>query len=51
MVKSGETIFNKRYRTHYKIFSDLDTFGSDSVFSLIKFALEVKVTTIFLLYK
>jgi len=26
------TIFNKRYRTHYKILIDLDTFGSDSVF-------------------
>jgi len=22
---------NKRYRTHYKIYSDLDTFGFDSV--------------------
>jgi len=22
----------KRYRTHYKIWGDLDTFGSDSIF-------------------
>jgi len=26
------TMSNKRYRTHYKIYSDLDTFGSDSIF-------------------
>ena len=26
------TLSNKRYRTHYKILSDLDTFGSDSIF-------------------
>jgi len=33
----------KRYRTHYKIQSDLDTFGSDSVFSLRTFTPEVKL--------
>ena len=26
------TMSNKRYRTHYKMQSDLDTFGSDSIF-------------------
>ena len=26
------TMSNKRYRTHYKIQIDLDTFGSDSIF-------------------
>ena len=26
------TMSNKRYRAHYKIYSDLDTFGSDSIF-------------------
>ena len=25
------TMSNKRYRTHYKIWSDLHTFGSDSI--------------------
>ena len=29
LIKS--TMSNKRYRTHYKIESDLDTFGSDSI--------------------
>jgi len=23
---------NKRYKTYYKLWSDLDTFGSDSIF-------------------
>ena len=36
------TMSNKRYRTHYKIQSDLDTFGSDSI-SLRTFTREVKV--------
>ena len=26
------TMSNKRYWTHYKIWGDLDTFGSDSIF-------------------
>ena len=38
-----KTLFNKRGRTHYKIWIDLDTCGSDSVFSFIKFTREVKV--------
>ena len=39
---SIKTIFNKRYRTN-KTQSDLDTFGSDSVYLLIQFTREVKV--------
>ena len=37
------TLSNKRYSFHYKIQSDLDSFSSDSVFSLVKFTREVKV--------
>ena len=29
------TMTNKRYRTHYKIKSNVDTFGSDSVLNYI----------------
>ena len=38
-----KTIPYKGYRTYYKIYNDVDTFGSDSVFLLIKFTREVKV--------
>jgi len=41
------TMFHKKQlyvtRDHHKILSELDTFGSDSVFSLTKFTREVKV--------
>ena len=32
MFTLKQTLFIKRYRTHYKVWSDLDTFGSDSIF-------------------
>ena len=31
-LKKTTTLFTKRYRTHFKIYSDLDTFDSDSIF-------------------